>query len=203
MKKKFLAIRAFASIALVVGLTACGGGSSVTNVNLGGAVTGLTADKVGNLVLTNTGTTSTMTVSLPPGTSSFSFPTRISVNASFDVAVTGEPQHTLCNVTDGTGVAGTSDISVQVACVPTHRLGVTVNGPIPAGLTLVNGSYDSLTLSADSSNVRTLFFFQKEVGENVPFAVHVQPGVNCAVDNNSGIGTMGTADNTDVTVTCT
>lgn len=191
MKKICLRLGLLAAAASAIGLAACGG-SSTTNINLGGSVTGLTAD---GLVLTDGITT----VTLSANTTTFSFPSRVNVGASYRVAVQTQPAGLTCSVANAAGVAGSSDIgNVQITCVQNYNLGGTITGLTGAGLVLANGS-DTVSPLAGSG----AFVFPTKVGNGFAYGVTVltQPaGQTCTVVN--GAGYMGTADVTSVQVNC-
>lgn len=96
-------------------------GIAITNVNvsctpntysLSGTVSNLTTD---GLVLTNGGDT----VSIPAGSNSFVFPTKVADGSVYGVAVLQQPNGQTCSVTNGTAVMGAADVTnVQVTCNP-------------------------------------------------------------------------------------
>lgn len=192
MKKTSLCTRSLIAIALAGALAGCGGGGSTTNVALGGTVSGLTAN---GLVLTD----SVTTVTLAANTTSFTFPSRVNVGASYAVSVQTQPTGLTCHTANASGVTGTSDISnVQVTCVPNHSVGGTIVGLTSAGLELVNGS-DSVHPAAND----TAFVFPNRIGEGDAYGVTIltQPApLTCSVQN--GTGFVGTTDVTSVQVIC-
>ena len=192
MKTIFRAVRVLGAVALVGSLAACGGGSDTTSVSLGGTVTGLTTGSV-------TLTSGTLSVTIPANSTTFAFGTRIGVNAAYDVQLKTAPADTTCRITNGSGTAGSTDITnIQVACVPDHALGGTIAGLIASGLVLTNGS-DTVSPAANS----TSFVFPKKVGTGFPYGVTIlsQPtGQTCSVQNATGL--MGATDVTNVAVTC-
>ena len=134
----------------------------------------------------------------------FTFATALADKAAYAVTVKTEPTGPAqtCAVTGGSGnVAGANVTSVAVACTTaSYSVGGTVSGLL-TGQTLVlqdNGG-DNLTLT-DSGP----FTFATKVTSGQPYDVTVltQPsGGTCTVQNASG--TMGAADVSNVSVTCT
>ena len=195
MKTSLSSLRWLAASALAIALAGCGGSSS-TNLSLGGTVTGLST---GNLILTN----GSSTVNLPSNGGaafSFAFPARIGFGAVYSVGVQSQPATLTCTIVNGTGVSGTSDITnIAVTCVPNNTLGGTVNG-LNGSLTLVNGS-DSVTVT--STGASTAFTFPRRVGDGAAYGVTIlskPASQTCTVNN--GVGTMGSTDVTSVQVNC-
>lgn len=191
MKKVFLHLGVIAAMASVIGLTACGGGSSVTNVALGGTVTGLTTD---GLVLTN----NFALVAIPANAKTFLFPGRTAVGTGYSVSVQKQPTGQTCSIANGMGIAGTSDINIQVSCAPNHQLGGSINGLSTNGLALANGSDVVRPAAGD-----TTFVFPTKVGEGTAYGVTIltQPSPQtCSVVNGSGY--MAQTDVTNVQINC-
>jgi RNase P/RNase MRP subunit p29 len=182
--------RCIVLVSTVTGLSACGG---YTSVDLGGTVTGLTTD---GLVLAN----GNDTVAIPANATSYKFPNQIGTEASYSVTIASQPAHATCTLANASGNAsGVAVNYVNVSCVPlTHVLGGTIAGLTTNGLVLVNGP-DSIAVPAGS----TSFAFPNQVTEGSVYGVAVlsQPtGLTCQVAN--GTATMGTADVSNVRVTC-
>ncbi|WP_136418402.1 hypothetical protein [Herbaspirillum sp. ST 5-3] len=192
MKKPSSYVRPLLVFALVSGLSACGGGSSSSNVALSGSITGLTS---GSLTLSD----GYSTVAIATNAASFTFPYRVNVGAAYNVTVQAQPADISCAVANGAGIAGSSDISnVQVTCAPNHTLGGTITGLTAGGLVLANGS-DTVSPAANA----TTFAFPVKVGGGFAYGVTIltQPtGKTCTVQN--GAGYMGTSDVVNVQVTC-
>lgn len=193
MKRLISFLPPVAAAALIAGLAGCGG-STVTNVSIGGTITGLTES---GLVLYN-GYTS---LSVDANATSFRFSTRLNEGYSYSVSVLNQPNQMTCTVTNGSGVISTSDITnVAVACIPNKRLAGTVTGLVGT-LVLVNGN-DKLTITS-TTGAATTFEFSKRVAEQASYGVTVltQPSnQTCVVAN--GVGAMGTSDITNIQVTC-
>lgn len=173
-------------------LSACGGSASTTTVTLGGTVTGLSS---GTVTLTN----GTATLTLAAGTTGFTFPSAIGVSSVYNVVVHTQPADLSCRVTNGYGVAGTSNITnLVVSCAPNHNLGGSITGLSTNGLVLANGS-DTVSAPANA----TSFVFPNKTGEGFSYGVTVltQPqGLTCQILN--GTGVMGTTDTASVQVVC-
>ena len=83
-----------------------------TPYNLGGTVTGLSA---GVLVLTN----GSVTVSLPAGTTTWTFPSKVPNAAPYGITVLTQPEGLTCTVANGSGTMPVADVSnVAVTCRP-------------------------------------------------------------------------------------
>ncbi|WP_116812067.1 DUF4369 domain-containing protein [Steroidobacter cummioxidans] len=129
---------------------------------------------------------------------SFAFPTRLSAGQPYNVSVHRQPAGSTCVVSDGGGIVGAADVTnIAVNCeANTHLVGGGITGLIGT-LVLSNGT-DTITTSTDGT-----FTFPKPVAAGATFAVNVQtqPATQtCSVSN--GVGTMGAADVTNVTVVC-
>ena len=191
MKGIFPSLRAVLAAASLLGLAACGG-SSVTNVTLGGNITGLTS---GTLVLSNGLSSSTLT----PGMTSYVLPGRATVGLGYGVGIVSQPADLTCTLANASGIAEEKDINnINVTCATNNSLGGTVTGLTAGSLVLVNGR-DNVTIAAGS----TTFAFPTKIVNGTPFGITIltQPvGKTCTVTG--GIGTMGTANITSVAVNC-
>jgi hypothetical protein len=177
---------------LALSLAGCGG-SSVTNVNVGGSITGLTET---GLILSNGYTA----LSIDANATTFKFPTRLNEGLGYSVGVVQQPNQMTCTVTNPNGTIGSSDVTnVQVTCAPNKLLSGYVNGLIDS-ITLVNGKDVVIVPSTGAS---THFQFPTRVAEGASYGVTILPGStsqNCTVVN--GVGTMGTADIDTIQVNC-
>ncbi|MES2933013.1 MAG: hypothetical protein V4805_05940 [Pseudomonadota bacterium] len=192
MKPSTLYLRLLMSATIAIGLSACGGSSNVSNITLGGSVTGLTTD---GLVLINAGSTVSPTITQPR----FTFPWRVSVDAAYFISVQTQPPGQTCTIAKGSGIAGGADITdVLVTCVANRSLGGSITGLSGTGLVLANGS-DSVSPKAGD----TTFTFPTKVGVAAAYGVTVfaQPaGQSCTVVN--GAAFMGDIDVTNVQINC-
>lgn len=182
--------RLLAAMILSFGLSACGG---YTSVDLGGNVTGLTTN---GLVLAN----GSDTVAIPANATQYTFPHQIGDQGQYAITVQTQPQGLTCTVANATGSAsGIAITSINVSCAPNlHSVGGTISNLTVAGLELTNGSD---TVSPDANS--TTFTFPGKVAEGSLYGVAVlkqPPGLTCSVAN--GTGAMGTADVTNIQVTC-
>lgn len=190
MKSLSPAARLFAAFVLAVGLAACGG---YTAISIGGSVTGLTTD---GLVLAN----GTNTVTVPANATSYTFPQQIGNYAAYSVNIQSQPARLTCTVGNNVGTASGVDINwINVVCTPnTFNLGGTVSNLTTTGLRLTNGS-DTVNVAAGA----TSFTFPTKVADGAVYGVAVlnQPtGQTCTVAN--GTSVMGSADVTNIQVTC-
>ncbi|MET0265499.1 MAG: hypothetical protein ABW202_07795 [Duganella sp.] len=179
-------------------LGGCGGSDG--NLQVAGSIFGLTKP---DLVLINRGNGETLAI--PAGATSFVFTRLVAENDRFDVAVQTPPRGATCELSQNSGSANVySAYQVQVVCtnIP-RRLGGTVSGLSSGRVVLTNGA-DTVEVQASSTAGATIpFTFAASVGDGAPYGVTVltQPAtLTCTVTN--GAGTMGSADLTNVAVTC-
>ena len=182
-------------------LVASCGGASVTQTatySVGGLASGLVGT---GLVLQDNGGNN-LTVS---GNGPFTFSSALTNGSSYQVTVATQPSNPSqnCIVVNGLGtVAGDKVTSVQVQCsTEGFTVGGSVNGLAGSGLVLRDNAGDELTIAAGGP-----FTFLQTVGSGSAYAVTVKtqpvsPVQNCAVTN--GSGTVGSANVTNVQVTCT
>jgi len=167
---------------------------TTTTYTIGGTVSGLTG--TGLVLQDNLGN------NLAVSGSSFTFTTAIASGAGYSVTVLTQPSSPAqtCTVTNGSGTASANVTNVSVACTtPTYTIGGTVNGLTGSGLVLVDGLGASQTISA---NATSFSFTQIASGGAYSIAVGTQPaGQTCTVSN--GAGTVGSANITNVVITCT
>lgn len=186
-------LRFMLALACAVGLVACGGSNGT--LVLGGSITGLTKD---GLVLQNNGGAD---LSVASGSTTFAFADLVSTDDSFNVTVKTQPTQATCTPSANTGSANYYNTDyIVITCVNTpYTLGGTITGLTGTGLVLANGS---ATVSPAAGSAT--FTFSTTVGNSLPYGVTVlsQPvGQTCTVGAN-GSGYMGTANITDVAVTC-
>jgi predicted RNA-binding protein with TRAM domain len=156
-----------------------------------GTATGLT----GSVVLQNSGGNS-LTVA---ANGQFSFAMPITAGSSYAVAVQTQPAGQTCTVSNGSGTAGSTNVTdVVLTCIAnTQTLGGTVSGLLGSLVLQFDGG-DPLTITADGP-----FAFPTPVADTSAYAITVraQPGdQTCTLAHGSGI--VGTANITNITVTC-
>lgn len=189
-----------AAIALSViafgGLSACGGEDPAKpSYTVGVTVSGLLAGRT--VVLRNNGGND-----LPlAGNGTFNFTMALVSGTAYAVTVVTQPAGQMCTVASGTGTVGGANVTnVTVTCTRlTYTVGGNVSG-LGAGKTLVlrNNGGNDLTIAANGA-----FNFATAVASGTNYAVTVQTqpvGQMCTVA--SGVGTIGAANITSVTVTC-
>lgn len=190
MKSLYLRTGAVA-LACALGLAACGGSSG--QLLLGGTVAGVTKD---TLVLQNNGAHD-MTIT---GSGTFYFNDLIGIDQQYNVTVKSVPSNVdHCDLANASGRSAFNVTNIVVSCVlKTHTVSASVSGLAGAtGLVVVNGS-TQIPVPADNSS-----FPLGKIGEDQPygFAVLTQPaGRICSIAN--GSGTMGSADISNVAITC-
>jgi len=170
----------------------------LTTYSIGGSLSGLASGA--SLVLQDNGGDN-----LPvPANGSFAFATAIASGAAYAVTVLTQPTGQTCVVSAGSGTVGAADISsVVVTCstnvAATYTVGGAVSG-LPGGstLTLLDNGSDALAVRASGS-----FTFGTPIvaGATYDVTATVSPTtVTCIVSN--GSGTIGSANVTNVLVTC-
>lgn len=170
-----------------------------TTFTVGGTVTGLVG--TGLKLRLNSGS------NLPiAGNGAFAFTTPMSNGDTYTVSVTAQPTGPAqtCVVSNGSGTiagANVTDVLVDCNAAPvTYTVGGSVSGLGGAGLVLALNGSTSLPISGNGA-----FTFPGGLTSGTAYAVTVttQPGnpaQTCAVAN--GSGTIGAANVTDVSVTC-
>ena len=174
---------------VAVSCTASTGGS----FTVGGTVSGLS----GTVVLQDNGADD-LSVS---ANGSFTFATPLASGAPYSVTVKTNPSGQTCTVSNGTGTVGSANVtSVTVSCsnTATFTIGGTVSG-LSGTVVLQDNGADDLSVSANGS-----FTFATPLASGAPYSVTVKTnpsGQTCTVSN--GTGTVGSANVTSVTVSCT
>lgn len=103
-----------------------------------------------------------------------------------------------CGGGGGGGGSSASTVTSTVAAAPTYTVGGSISGLTSEGLILVNGTDTATPNASDTS-----FTFPTAVTAGTSYAVTVQlqpDAVNCTVSGGSGV--VGSANVTDVAVTC-
>ncbi|MEP7098326.1 MAG: zinc-dependent metalloprotease family protein, partial [Dokdonella sp.] len=165
--------------------------------SVGGSVSGLTGS---GLALSLNGG-----ASLPiGGNGSFTFPTQVFSGNPYSVVVATQPSNPAqtCTVANGSGTISGDVSNVIVTCgaLQTYSVGGTVSGLSGAGLSLnLNGGAD-LAIAANG-----VFAFPTSLVSGDTYAVTVgtqpeAPTQICTIAN--GSGTIGTANVTNLSVTC-
>jgi hypothetical protein len=202
MMRTFTLRGAAAALATVVALAGCGGGGSdggpAQQRSVGGSVSGLVGS---GLVLQNNGGDDLAVTA----NGAFTFSTLVAQGAPYAVTVKTQPSSPTqtCIVTNGTGTVGAAEVTnVAVSCstsAPTFTIGGAVAGLTGSGLVLQNNGAGDLAISA---NGPFTFATSSQTGAAYAVTVKTQPsGQTCSVAN--GSGTVGTANVTNVAVTCT
>ena len=163
--------------------------------SVGGTVSGLT----GTVVLQDNGGDN-LSVS---ANGSFAFATKLAGGAAYAVTVLTQPSGQTCTVGSGTGTVGSANVTnIAVTCTASPPVTYSVGGSV-SGLTgtvvLQDNGGDNLSVSANGS-----FAFATKLAGGAAYAVTVltQPsGQTCTVG--SGTGTVGSANVTNIAVTCT
>ena len=176
------------------------GSANVTNVavtcatntySVGGSVSGLS----GTVVLQDNGGDA-LSVS---SNGAFTFATKLATGAGYNVTVETNPSGQTCSVSSGTGTVGSANVTnVAVTCATnTHSVGGTVSG-LSGTVVLQDNGGDALSVSANGA-----FTFATQLATGAAYSVTVKTnpsGQTCSVS--SGTGTVGSANVTNVAVTC-
>ena len=190
-----------AVLAAALALAGCGGKSEFT-------ITGAFYDSLGNKVpLKNPGlqlANGDDVISVPVGTTDFSFPKTVEYGSNYNVVVKTQQQHMTCSPKSSAGVAGRMEsVAVALQCLQnTYSVVVTVKG-LAAGtsVNLINGSTVQAASATTAIPTPAISFPGIPVGSTYGIAVFEQPaGMTCTVTN--GAGTMGDADRVDTVVDC-
>lgn len=191
MKSSFM--RPALALALVVGLSACGGKASFT---VGGIIDRLAYP---GLVLAN----GSDTVAPEATATTFAFAKGVDYGTSYDVTVKTQPAHQTCAIPNGKDTAGRlATINILVSCsTNAYAIGGTVTGLTAEGLVLTNGSTGGTLVVLKDSTTFTFLNNPVTYGNTFGVTVLTQPaGLSCSVAN--GTRTMGDAAVTDIAVTC-
>src|SRR5690348_1952202 len=166
--------------------------SAPATFTVGGSVSGLS----GTLVLQDNGADNlTLTANGP-----FTFATGLATGAAYAVTVKTNPAGQTCTVTNGSGTMGSANVTnVAVSCSanPTFTVGGTASG-LSGTVVLQDNGADDLTVTANGP-----FTFATALAPGAAYAVTVKTnpaGQTCTVTN--GSGTMGSANVTNVAVSC-
>ncbi len=179
------------------------GSANITNVavtcsaaptySIGGTVSGLS----GTVVLQDNGGND-----LSVGANgAFTFSTGLATGAAYSVTVKTSPAGQTCSVANGSGTVSSANITnVAVTCsaAPTYSIGGTVSGLSGTVVLQDNGGND-LSVGANGA-----FTFSTGLATGAAYSVTVKTspaGQTCSVAN--GSGTVGSANITNVAVTCT
>ena len=178
-------------------------GADVTNVTvscmanplvIGGTLSGLAASD--SLTLLNNGTNPLVLMA----NGSFMFTTSVAVGSPYSVTVSSQPTTPAetCTVMNGAGNAMTTVTNVIVTCATTgYTIGGNVAG-LSGALSLLDNGIDPLSVTANGP-----FTFAVTVPTGSAYNVTVQtppPGQSCNVV--AGTGTVGSANVSNVSVTC-
>jgi S-formylglutathione hydrolase FrmB len=131
---------------------------------------------------------------------SFTFATPLVSGTAYSVTVKTNPAGQTCTVSNGSGTVGSGNVtSVAVSCgsVPTYTVGGSVSG-LSGTVVLQDNGGDNLSVTANGS-----FTFATSLPTGAAYSVTVQlnpAGQTCTVSN--GSGTMGSANVTNVAVSC-
>ena len=162
--------------------------------SVGGTVSGLS----GTVVLQDNGGDD-----LSVGTSgAFTFATALATGSAYNVTVKTNPAGQTCSVANGSGTVGTANITnVAVTCTAapaTYSVGGTVSG-LSGTVVLQDNGGDNLSVGTSGA-----FTFATALATGSAYNVTVKTnpaGQTCSVAN--GSGTVGSANITNVAVTCT
>ena len=134
------------------------------------------------------------------GNGAFTFATRLGTGAGYNVTVKTNPSGQSCSVSGGSGTVGSANVTnVAVTCTTnTYSIGGTVSG-LSGTVVLQDNGGDDLSVSGNGA-----FTFATRLGTGAGYNVTVKTnpsGQSCSVSG--GSGTVGSANVTNVAVTCT
>ena len=162
------------------------------NFTVGNSVFGL----LGTLVLTNNGEVLTMKAD-----GKYTFSSALPPGSPYQVTIQSKPANQTCTVINGSGIITNANITnITVYCsINARTVGGTVAGlSASESVVLQNNGGDNLTVNSNLP-----FTFSTPIAQGAPYKVTVltQPATQtCTI--NSGSGTAGTADITNVQVLC-
>src|SRR5215471_5352489 len=172
-----------------------GGSAGTPTYSVGGSVSGLS----GTVVLQDNGGDNLSVTA----NGSFTFATQLAGGAAYAVTVKTNPSGQTCTVSnrsDTIGSANVTNVAVSCANIPTYSVGGTLSGLSGSGtVVLQDNGGDNLSLTANGS-----FTFATQLVGGAAYAVTVKTnpsGQTCTVS--SGSGTIGSANVTNVAVSCT
>lgn len=171
---------------------------------VGGSVTGLAAGA--SLTLQNNGADDLVLSSATVGFPRFTFASKVASGSLYSVKASKLPNapYQACSVAQGSGTITNADVTnVAVTCKDAYQVSGTVQGIGAGSLVLQNNNGDDITLT-EADTTFPNFAFPSRVGTGDPYAVTIKTmpaGRNCVVS--AGSGTMGAADVSNVSVTCT
>lgn len=167
--------------------------STTTNeYTVGGTVSGLTR----TLTLLNNGSDALTTST----DGNFTFTTPITDGGTYAVTVQSDPDDQTCTVNNASGTINSANVTnINVTCSTNdYTVGGTISG-LSGTVVLQNNGTNATSISSDGS-----FTFSTSIAQGSTYAVTVQtqPSTTqtCTVSN--GTGTMGGANVTNVSVTC-
>ncbi|NHZ82372.1 hypothetical protein F2P44_24265 [Massilia sp. CCM 8695] len=190
-------------LALVAGLSACGGKATFP---VEGTIENL---KYSGLVLSNVGM---QDLTVEAKATTFRFPNTIEYGVPYDVQVKTSALHQKCTWDNGKDNAGRqASISVIIKCIDNA---FSIGGAVKAlgadggartytgeGLVLINGSSDKYAVPKDATAYK--FAGATTFGTSYGVSVFKQPdGGKYACTVERGVGEMGDADITNIDVTC-
>jgi len=173
--------------------------------SIGGSVSWPSSGVSGSVTLATNGESAPVT--FPAKT--FTFPTKLATGTTYNISVSKQPTGGTCTVTSGgSGKIGSSNITnVVVTCKATAPSTFSIGGSVSWPSSGVSGTV-TLGTNSESVNVtfpNTSFTFPTKLatGTSYNITVTTQPtGGTCTVTTDAS-GKIGSANITDVVVTCT
>jgi Cadherin domain len=170
---------------------------AVDSYTIGGSVTGLSGS---GLQVRNNGAD---TKGISAGAGSYTFATPVPSGQSYLVTIFTQPTSPwqTCTVANGSGTVANANVTnANIACTTnTYTVGGTVSGLTGTGLQLRNNNGNTTSISGNGG-----FTFSTQIasGQGYNVTVFKQPtNQTCSVGN--GSGTIGGADVSSVTISCT
>lgn len=181
--------------------------TTTTTYSIGGTISWPASGVTGSVTLT----TNSESVTVPAGTTPFTFPTKLATNTKYSVSVTTQPTGGTCSVTGGASgtIVSANITNVAVTCTATSATTYTIGGNVSglnsgAQVVLQDNLSDNLTVTGTSvASVGFTFKTALATGAKYSVTVLTQPsGETCTVTG-GGSGTVGSANVTNVAVSCT
>jgi hypothetical protein len=196
MTPSILSFTRRASALFLLALAACGGFGSDSII--GGTLAGLGSGL--SIVLSNNGADN-LTLS---SDGSFVFATKVAAGSAYSVAVATQPLGQTCSVGNATGtvnVAGSDIDNVDVSCLTTASLVVTVTGLVSGFGVVLSDGVTPLSIAANGSSA---FPGLRTPGSAYAVTVIAQPAAphNCTLSTNA-TGTIPASGIVAVTAACT
>lgn len=167
--------------------------SGGTAYSIGGSISGHSGD----VVLQNN---SADDLTVASGSSSFTFGTKLASGAAYSVTVKTAPSGQSCSVSNNSGSVANANITdIAVTCETVYTIGGSVSGN--TGSFTVKNTINGETLNVGSSDTSYTMANKLKNGTSYNLTIETPPsGQACSIAN--ATGTMGTANVSNINITC-